>query len=214
MVKYRLDVRPAFSVGVLEIGHEIKLKAQEESLSMYVPSKLFLTRGVGKHREKLASFEMALRACSIAQFNLVKVSSIFPPQCKVVKKETGLRELSAGQIVHVVLAEASTCEPRRLLAASIGVAIPREPEQFGYLSEFHGFGVTDDKAGEYAEDLAAQMFATVMGVEFDPDKSWDERKEIWRISGKFLTTRNITQSALGDKDGLWTTALAAAVLIP
>lgn len=181
---------------------------------MYVPTRVFLTRGVGKHREKLASFEMALRAAGIAHFNLVKVSSIFPPGCKVVSRNAGLKALRPGQIVHVVMAETATNEPRRLMASSIGVAIPRNPDEFGYLSEFHGFGVTDDKAGDYAEDLAAEMFATVMGLEFDPDKSWDEKREIWRISGKFLRTLNITQSALSDKTGLWTTTLAAAVLIP
>lgn len=181
---------------------------------MYVPTKLFLTRGVGKHREKLASFEMALRASGIAQFNLVKVSSIYPPRCKILKRETGLKQLLPGQIVHVVLAEAATNEPRRLMAAAIGVAIPSDKDLFGYLSEFHGFGVTDEKAGEYAEDLAAEMCATVMGVRFDPEKSWDENREIWRISGMFFRTSNIVQSALSDKDGLWTTTLAAAVLIP
>lgn len=181
---------------------------------MYVPTKLFFTRGVGIHREKLASFEMALRASGIAQFNLVRVSSIFPPNCKIVSKKSGLSNLKAGQVVHVVLAEAATNEPRRLMAASIGVAVPRDPEQFGYLSEFHGFGVTDNKAGEYAEDLAAEMFATVQGLEFDPNKSWDEKREIWKISGTILKTRHITQSALSDKDGFWTTTVAAAVLIP
>ena len=58
------------------------------------------------------------------------------------------------------------------------------------------------------------MLATVLGVEFDPDKSWDEKREIWRISGKFVRTANITQTALGDKDGHWTTTIAAAILIP
>lgn len=181
---------------------------------MYVPSKLFLTRGVGKHKEKLVSFEEALRASKIAQFNLVRVSSIYPPGCKIVRTDEGLKEMSPGQIVHVVMADSATNEPRRLIASSIGIAVPRDSGQFGYLSEYHGYGQTDGKAGEYAEDLAAQMFATIMGVDFDPDKSWDEKKEIWRISGKFLKTSNITQSALGDKDGLWTTVIAAAVLLP
>lgn len=181
---------------------------------MYVPTKLFLTRGVGKHKEKLTSFEMALRACGIAHLNLVRVSSIFPPGGKILKREQGLKLLQPGQITHVVMAEAASNEPRRLLASSIGLAIPRDPEQFGYLSEFHGFGVTDDKAGDYAEDLAAEMFATILGLEFDPDRSWDEKREIWRISGKFLKTSHVSQSALCDKNGLWTTTLAAAVLIP
>ncbi len=181
---------------------------------MYVPSKVFLTRGVGQHREKLASFEMALRKCGIAHLNLVKVSSILPPSCKIIGREAGIKLLKPGQVVHVVLAEAATNEPRRLLASAIGMAVPRDKEQFGYLSEFHGYGVTDDKAGEYAEDLAAEMFATVLGLEFDPAKSWDEKRELWRISGKFLKTRNIVQSALGHKERWWTTTLAAAVLIP
>ncbi|NWG12788.1 MAG: arginine decarboxylase, pyruvoyl-dependent [Acidobacteria bacterium] len=180
---------------------------------MYVPTRLFFTRGVGKHREELASFEMALRAAGIAQFNLVKVSSIFPPKCKIITKRAGLALLKPGQIVHCVMAQAATNEPRRLVASAIGIAIPRDPEQFGYLSEFHGFGVTDSKAGEYAEDLAAEMFATVLGLAFDADKSWDEKREIWKISGKFLKTANVTQSALSDKNGYWTTTLAAAVLI-
>jgi len=181
---------------------------------MYVPTRLFLTRGVGRHREKLSSFEMALRNCGIAQFNLVRVSSIYPPGCKIIKIEQGLPELRAGQIVHVVMSEVATNEPRRLMAVAVGVAIPRDPNQFGYLSEHHSFGQTQKKAGDYAEDLAAEMLATVMGVKFDMDKSWDENREIWRISGKFVRTMNLTQTALGDKDGRWTTALAAAVLIP
>ena len=181
---------------------------------MYVPQKIFLTRGVGRHREKLSSFEMALRDCGIAQFNLVRVSSIYPPGCRFVKPDTGLAELEAGQILHVVMSEAATNEPRRLMASSVGVAIPRDANQFGYLSEHHSFGQTRQKAGDYAEDLAAEMLATVMGVKFDPDKSWDEKREIWRISGKFVRTTSVTQTALGDKDGRWTTAIAAAILIP
>ncbi|MEO0075339.1 MAG: pyruvoyl-dependent arginine decarboxylase, partial [candidate division WOR-3 bacterium] len=66
----------------------------------------------------------------------------------------------------------------------------------------------------YAEDLAATMLATTLGVEFDPNASWDERKEIWKISGKIVRTMNITQTAIGDKRGLWTTVVAGAVLVP
>lgn len=181
---------------------------------MYVPSRMFFTRGVGRHSEKLTSFEMALRAAGIAHFNLVRVSSIYPPSCKILPRSQGIKQLKAGQVVHVVLAEIASNEPSRLMSASVGVAIPKDPEQFGYLSEHHAFGKTEKRTGDYAEDLAAEMLATVMGLEFDADKSWDEKREIWRIGGIFLRTQNITQSALGHKDGLWTTALAAAVLVP
>lgn len=181
---------------------------------MYVPTKMFFTKGVGKHKEKLTSFEMALRNARIASFNLVSVSSIFPPGCKMISREVGLKQILPGEITFVVMSKNSTNEPNRLIAATVGVAIPADKDAYGYLSEHHSFGETENKAGDYAEDLAATMLATVLGVDFDPDSSWDARKEIWKISGKIVRTRNITQSAIGDKNGLWTTVVAAAVLLP
>ncbi len=181
---------------------------------MYIPKKMFLTKGVGRHKEKLASFEMALRNAKIAAYNLVEVSSIFPPHCKLVSLETGLKNIQAGQIVHVVLSRNSTNEPNRLIAASVGVAIPADKNLYGYLSEHHSFGENEAKAGEYAEDLAATMLATILGVDYNPNSPRDMKKAIWEVSGKTVRTRNITQTALGDKNGLWTTVIAAAVLLP
>ncbi|MFQ5878348.1 MAG: pyruvoyl-dependent arginine decarboxylase [Acidobacteriota bacterium] len=181
---------------------------------MFVSKKIFLTKGVGRHREKLTSFEMALRNASIAHFNLVRVSSIFPPGCKIIPKTQGLRYLRQGEVVFCVMSQAETNEPHRLCAASIGIAIPARPGRHGYLSEHHSFGQTEDAAGDYAEDLAAQMLATISGVAFDPDISYDERKELWKISGEIYRSMNVTQSAVGDKRGWWTTVVAAAVLIP
>ncbi|HET6341509.1 MAG TPA: arginine decarboxylase, pyruvoyl-dependent [Gemmatimonadota bacterium] len=179
----------------------------------FVAKELCLTRGVGRHREKLASFELALRDAGIAEYNLVRVSSIFPPECKLIGRKEAMAKLSPGQVLYAVIAESATNEPNRLIAASIGVAIPRDRSRYGYLSEHHSYGETDQKAGDYAEDLAAQMLATTLGVEFDPEAAWDERKENWRISDEIVTTRNVTQSAIGDKDGRWSTVVAAAVLV-
>ena len=181
---------------------------------MYVPRMMFLTKGVGRHREKLASLEMALRKAGIAPYNLVKVSSIFPPRCKILSRSEGLRNLKPGQVVHTVMSEVATNEPHRLVSSSIGIAIPTDRNQYGYLSEHHACGETDSVSGEYAEDLAASMLATILGVDFDPNLNYDEKKEIWRISDKIFRTSNITQSAIGDKNGVWTTCIAAAVLIP
>jgi len=178
-----------------------------------VPKRIFLTKGVGKHRERLTSFELALRDAGIAAQNLVRVSSIFPPNCKLIPRKDGLRYLSPGEVTFAVVAENSTREPHRLAASSIGVAIPADRSTYGYLSEHHSFGETDDVAGDYAEELAAEMLATTLDVEFDADKSWDEKKEVYRLSNKIVRTANITQSAVGDKRGRWTTVIAAAILI-
>ena len=179
----------------------------------FVPREMFMTKGVGRHKEKLASFEEALRDAKIARFNLVHVSSIYPPNCKLVSPNKGLKKLHSGQVVACVMARAETNENRRLVASSIGVAIPSNKDQYGYLSEHHGYGETEDQAGEYAEDLAASMLATVLGLGYESGASWDEREEQWKISGKIVKTTNITQSAVG-MQGLWTTTIAAAVLIP
>lgn len=176
-----------------------------------VPRSAFVTKGVGKHKEKLTSFEMALRDARIAEFNLVKVSSIFPAKCKLISTSGGLKLLKPGQVVYVVMSENATDEPNRLVAASVGMAIPKDPNRYGYLSEHHSFGQNDTLAGEYAEDLAAYMLATILDAPFDPDKSYDEQKDIWKISGHTVKTRNVTQSAVGDKHGLWTTVVAAVV---
>ncbi len=178
-----------------------------------IAKECFLTKGVGRHKEKLASFEMALRDAGIAKFNLVRVSSIFPPYCRMIPKREGLKKLHAGEIVYVVLSENATNEPHRLIAASVGVAIPKDPSKYGYLSEHHSFGQVENAASDYAEDLAASMLATILGVDFDPDKSYNERKETWKISSEIVKTTAITQSAIGHKKGLWTTVIAAAVLI-
>ena len=181
---------------------------------MFTPKKVFLTSGVGRHREHLVSFEEALRDAEIACYNLVPVSSIFPPQCKLVPRKEGLSYLNPGQIVYTVLSRAETNEYCRLVAASVGVAIPADRNMYGYLSEHHAYGQTDEQAGEYAEDLAASMLATILGLNYEQDASWDERKEIWRISGKIVRTRNITKSAVGGKNGIWTSVVSAAVFVP
>lgn len=179
----------------------------------FTPREVFLTKGVGHHKEELASFEEALRDAQIARLNLVHVSSIFPPHCTLISREKGLRKLKDGQITYCVMSRNSTNEYRRLTAASVGLAIPADLTQYGYLSEHSSFGKTEEEAGEYSEDLAASMLATILGIEFDADVAWDKRKEIWKISRQIVKTTNITQSAIGAK-GIWTTVVATAVFLP
>jgi arginine decarboxylase len=180
---------------------------------LFIAKEMFLTKGTGKHREQLTSFEMALRDAGIAAFNIVRVSSIFPPHCKLIPKSKGLEKLQEGQIVFAVMSEAATDEANRLVAAAVGVAMPRDPSLYGYLSEHHGHGQTERVAGDYSEDLAAEMLATTLGVNFDPDQDWDAKRELWKISGRIVRTTNMTQSAIGKKNGVWTTVVAAAILI-
>lgn len=178
-----------------------------------IPKSMFFTKGVGYHRNKLQSFELALRHAGIEKCNLVYVSSILPPDCKIITKEAGSDKLSAGQITFVVLARESTNEPNRLVSAAIGLARPKNSTQYGYLSEHHAYGETMRKSADFAEDLAATMLASTLGIELDPDVAWDERKQVYKVGGSLFTSRSVAQSARGHKDGFWTTVVASAVLL-
>lgn len=180
---------------------------------MYVPRYMFFTKGVGVDKEKLSSFELALRNARIAHLNIVAVSSIFPPHCHIIDIEEGLRHLEPGEITHCVMAREQSREPGRRLVAAIGLALPAEKGQYGYLSEHHGFGQTEREAGDYAEDLAATMLANTQGVEFDPEKDYDERREVYQMSGKIVESDHFSQAALGAEGNLWTTVIAAAVFV-
>ncbi len=178
-----------------------------------VPTHMFLTRGVGVHRERLASFEEALRGAGVAYCNLVSVSSIYPPSCKIIPRRRGETLLNPGEITYCVMARSETNERNRLISASIGLAIPTDRRTYGYLSEHHAYGETDEESGEYTEDLAAQMLATTLGIEFDPNIAWKEREQVFKMGGKIVRTLNITQSAIG-KTNRWTTVVALAIFIP
>ncbi len=181
---------------------------------MLIPSQVFFTKGVGVHSKRLQSFELALRKAGIEQCNLVRVSSILPPRCRVISRARGLRQLRAGQITFVVMSEASTNEPSRLVGAGVGLAQPADKNHYGYISEHHEFGMKNRDLSDLVEDMAATMLATTLGIEFDPDKAYDERREIYRMSGKIVQTRACVQTAEGDPRGRWTTVVAAAVFLP
>jgi arginine decarboxylase len=176
-----------------------------------VPTSFFLTKGVGVHRDHLTAFELALRDADIEQQNLVSVSSILPPRCELVERERGVLTLRPGEITFCVLARGETNEPGRRVHASIGLARPADPTMYGYISEHHGFGMSGEESGEYAEDLAATMLASTLGVEFDPNAAWDERKRVYQTSNLIIDSKSITAAAEGNERGLWTCAVAAAV---
>ena len=179
----------------------------------FVPKKIFLTRGIGTHKEKLASFELALRDAGIASLNLITVSSILPPNCEFIEKNEGVKLLFPGQVVPIVLARSESNKTSTLVSSGVGVAVPRNSEDYGYLSEHHGTGMDDDQMEEYVEDLAAEMLATTYGLKFDPDASWDEKRELWSIDNRIVKTRSVIQTGVVNVEGHWTTTVAAAVLI-
>lgn len=184
-----------------------------DNQTRFLPDMVFFTRGIGVHKEKLSSFELALRDAGIERFNLVAVSSIMPPGCKIISREKGLSKLKSGQITYTVISKNSSNEPGRLLTAAIGCAMPIDKRLYGYLSEHSSFGQREKEAGEYAEDLAAEMLASTLGIPFDVDSNYDEKREIFKIDGRIVRTRHTAKAGICDKKGRWTTVVAAAVFI-
>src|SRR5512136_942267 len=105
-----------------------------------VHRRVFFTKGVGKHKHELQSFELALRNAGIEKCNIVNVSSIIPPNCKIITREKGIIELEPGEITYCVMSRNQTNEPNRLVGSAIGVAIPKDRGAYGYISEHHSFG--------------------------------------------------------------------------
>ena len=165
-----------------------------------VPKFAFTTSGRGIAKEKLASFEMALRDAGIAEYNLVKVSSILPPNCKIINKKKGISMLSPGQIVFVVMSEQSTNEPGRQITASVGIAIPPDRSKHGYLSEHHSYGQTKKESGIYSKNLAAYMLATIMDGSINAEKNYNQQKDLWKIKGKPIQTKEVTSYSCGDQN--------------
>jgi arginine decarboxylase len=176
-----------------------------------IPTSVFLTRGIGVHRHQLNAFEFALRDADIEQQNLVTVSSILPPGCKLITPEAGVPTLRPGEITFCVMARSETCEAGRRVNASIGLARPTDPAMYGYISEHHGYGMTETESGEYAEDLAATMLASTLGIDFDPGAAWNERKKLYETSQLIIDSLSITAAAEGAANGDWTCVVASAV---
>jgi arginine decarboxylase len=179
----------------------------------FVPKRMFFTKGVGTHKAELRSFELALRDAGIEKCNLVTVSSILPPGCQIIPRAEGVKQIQAGMITFTVMARCSSSEAHRLVASSVGCAVPGDPSAYGYLSEHHGFGQNEKVSGDFAEDLAAAMLASTLGLEFDEEKSWDENKQIYHLSDKIVRTTNVTQTVVIGSDGLFSTVVAAAVFL-
>ena len=180
---------------------------------MFLPKRVFLTSGAGVHKDRLTSFEFALRAAGVEKCNLVLVSSILPPNCEILDKEEGLKCLQPGQIAFSAMDQLQTDEGGRMIAAAVGMAVPNDRSIHGYLSEHHAYGQNEETAGKFAEDLTATMLASYFGLPvFESELPEPARsKQYQRCQEKFTTT-HIAAVTKGKK-GLWTTVFAGAVFI-
>jgi len=127
-----------------------------------VPKKLFFTKGIGIADDPLLSFEYALRDARIEKFNLVAVSSIVPPNIKIVSIEEGLKHLKAGEVVFCVMSRFTSNKKGKEIFSSIGVALPEKKNVNGYITEYHGFYSRKEEG--HAKEMAKLMLESNLKV--------------------------------------------------
>lgn len=179
-----------------------------------VPRKLFLTKGQGTHRHRLQSFELALRDAGIASCNLVTVSSIFPPNCELISQKKGITFLHPGEITYCVLSMVQTKEPKSLYA-SIGIALPDSPDEYGYIAEYHEQATSQAELKRNVEELALLMLATTKGVTTNQGskKNPDSDEAIIKRFRNQTKTESVASIIEHTNPELWSTVVAVAVFI-
>lgn len=187
-------------------------RKHETTLSPWVPKKVFLTKGVGVHAERLNSFEEALRDAHISPMNLVMVSSIVPPHCKLVGVGEGLQMLSPGQITFCVMSKCESDEEGRLLASAVALLLPENDDDYGYISEYHGYGKKFEEVDEWVCDQAAELYASAKGFKINWKRAWSEEDSKYTLEKRRYTPEVVISVAEGIK-GKWVTTIAAAVFI-
>jgi arginine decarboxylase len=192
-------------------GHDMA-GTNEASLNPWVPKKVFLTKGVGIHAERLNSFEEALRDARISPMNLVMVSSIVPPHCGLMGLEEGLKLLSPGQITFCVMSRCDSDEDGRLLASSVALLLPENGDDYGYISEFHCYGKKQEEVEDWVCDQAAELYASAKGFKINWKRAWSEEDSKYTLEQRRYSPEAVVSFAQGMR-GKWVTTLAAAVFV-
>ena len=120
----------------------------------FVPRRVFFTAGTGQHRLERVALQHAMREAGVSQCNLVKVSSILPPETEIISRERGVRLLRPGNIVFAIIAQAQTNEPHQRITPAIAWANPDKPGVPGFIAE-----VEEDLAKGKTEETAADQVA-------------------------------------------------------
>ena len=91
------------------------------------------TAGHAEGGSSLNAFDNALLAAGIGNINLIKVSSIVPPDVDMVE----LPKIKSGALVPTAYAAITSDVPGQVVAAAVGYALPDHPAKPGVIMEYH-----------------------------------------------------------------------------
>jgi arginine decarboxylase len=133
------------------------------------------TAGHAEGGSSLNAFDNALLAAGIGNINLIKVSSIMPPEVAVVE----LPKIRPGAIIPTAYAAITSETPGEMLAAAVGYALPDDPAKNGVIMEFHG--VATQAEAEQAIDTMLEEAFRVRGEVIREKKIFAAEHRVERI---------------------------------
>ena len=113
------------------------------------------TAGHAEGATGLNAFDNALLAAGIGNINLIKISSILPPEVPVIE----LPKIKPGALIPTAYAAVTSETPGDVIAAAVGYAVPDDPAKNGVIMEFHGHTTREeaDKAVRFMLDEAFRV---------------------------------------------------------
>jgi len=179
-----------------------------------IPTKFFLTKGVGVHEKDMRAFEEALRDAGIHTCNLIKKSSVIAAGCKRISVQEGMKYITPGQITFAVIAQSQTNEPGQRVVAGIGMAQPKDTSLYGYLTEVEqAIGRTDEDVEEDVIEMALENLVTEWNPKFEGEKFYRKGKKNYKFEGRSISVDSLVQSAEGEEQNKYTVVIVAAVFI-
>jgi arginine decarboxylase len=137
-------------------GHAARVtRAARTEVAMFWKqvTKASVTAGTAEGGTPLNAFDNALLAAGIGNVNLIKVSSILPPEVDIVD----LPQIKPGALVPTAYAAMTSTTPGQIIAAAVGYALPVDRTKAGVIMEFHD--VTDRGTAEEAiRGMLAEAF--------------------------------------------------------
>jgi arginine decarboxylase len=101
-----------------------------------MPTRYFLASGASDGYTPLNAFDGALLQAGIGNTNIVKMSSIVPPHCKLVTPIA----LPPGAIVPAAYAAITSDVPGEIISAGVAIALPEDENQNGLIMEYSAKG--------------------------------------------------------------------------
>lgn len=117
---------------------------------VYFPKNYIIRTGVGHASHKLGAFDRALISAGIYDYNLIKVSSILPPECELQNAIS----LGKGALLPSAFACIYSNTLGECISAAVAIGIPANKSDVGVIMEHSSYNCkekTEKQVREFAE---------------------------------------------------------------